>query len=135
MTVRRYDEEGNPIDEPQSQNLAQPQTDVSLEQLLQMTEAKMQGQFPMMVDSATRLDSVSVDSSTLHYHYALLNATSEELDVEATRAALEPMVRKQAAEMSFLKLLMDKGATISFHYADKDGKEIAAIDVKGDDAG
>ena len=42
------------------------------------------------------------------------------------------MVQQQAQSMSFLKLLLDKGATISFHYSDKEGKEITVIDVKGD---
>jgi hypothetical protein len=37
--------------------------------------------------------------------------------------------------MSFLKLLMDKAASLSFHYADKDGREITVIDVKGGVAG
>lgn len=107
-----------------------PETEESLESLLRRTEAELRGHFPMMVDSATRLDAVTTDSTRLHYHYTLLNAAVTELEVEATRAALTPMVQQQAREMAFLKQLIDRGATLSFHYKDKNGQEITVIEVK-----
>lgn len=130
MSVRKYDHEGRLISEDSSETPPQVETEESLESLLQRTETELKGQYPMMVDSATRLESVTSSPGRLHYHYTLLNAALEDLDVDATRAALTPMVQQQAAGMSFLKLLMDKGATISFHYNDKDGREITVIDVK-----
>lgn len=131
MSVQKYDHEGNLIGEDQSSNLTPPQTEETLEALLQRTESELSGQYPVMVDSATRMDSVTADPDRLHLHYSLLNAAVEDLDVDATREALTPMVQQQAAGMSFLKLLLDKGATISFHYADQEGKEITVIDVEG----
>jgi hypothetical protein len=134
MTVRKYDHEGRLIGEEHNETLSQPgpETVESLEDLLQRTESELKAHYPMMVDSATRLDAVKADTARLHYHYTLLNAAVEDLDAEATRSALTPMVQQQANSMSFLKSLMERGATISFHYADKDGKEITVIDVNKD---
>jgi hypothetical protein len=129
MDVRRYDHEGRLISEDIGESAPQTETEESLESLLQRTETELKGQYPMMVDSATRLDAVTADPDRLHYHYTLLNASVQDLDVDATRAALTPMVQQQASSMSFLKLLMDKGATIAFHYNDQEGKEIVVIEV------
>jgi hypothetical protein len=131
MTIRRYDHEGNLVEGDDSQDQPQPAQEESLESLLRRTESELSGRYPMMVDSATRMDSVKSETDRLHLHYSLLNAAVADLDVDATREALTPMVQQQANGMTFLKQLMDKGATISFHYADKDGKEITVIDVKG----
>lgn len=134
MTTRQYDHEGRLIGEATPAQQSESATEESLESLLQRTESELRGHFPMMVDSATRLESVTAGDGRLHYHYTLLNAAAEDLDVEATRSALTPVVESQAQSMTFLKLLMEKGATISFHYADKDGKEITVIDVNGGQA-
>lgn len=131
MTVRKYDHEGRLIGEDPVEPQPQAPSEEGLESLLQRAEAELRGHYPMMVDSDTRLDAVTADGDRLHYRYTLLNASVEDLDVEATRRVLAPVVEQQAREMSFLKLLMDKGATISFHYNDKDGKEITVIDVAG----
>ena len=129
MTSFRFDHEGRPIDDGGPQPQPEAASEESLESLLQRTESELSSHFPMMVDSVTRLDTVKAGADRLHYHYRLLNASADDLDVEATKAALAPLVRQQANGMSFLKLLMQKGATISFHYADKDGREITVIDV------
>jgi len=132
MTVRKYDHEGNLIGEDDDQTPSPAESEESLEALLQRTESELKAHYPMMVDSATRLDTVKAGTDRLHYHYSLLTASAEDLDADATKAALTPVVQQQAKGMSFLKLLMEKGATISFHYADKDGKEITVIDVNED---
>ncbi|MCU0770977.1 MAG: hypothetical protein MUE94_04275 [Verrucomicrobia bacterium] len=132
MTVRRYDHEGRLIEEDHTEVQPQPAAEESLESLLHRTEAELKGHFPMMVDSATRLDAVTAGTDRLHYHYTLLNAAAADLDVDATRTALTPLVQEQARNMSFLKLLMDKGATVTFHYQDQAGTEICAIEVKAD---
>lgn len=133
MTVRTYDHEGRLISEGQAETEPQPQSGESLESLLRRTEAELKGHYPMMVDSVTRLDAVTADTERLHYHYTLLNASVQDLDVDATRSTLTPIVRQQAQSLSFLKLLMDKGATVSFHYNDKDGQEITVVDVRSGD--
>jgi len=131
MTSQRFDHEGRLIGESNLQPQPEGAPEESLESLLQRTESELKAHYPMMVDSATRLDSVKAGTDRLHYHYSLLNASVDELDAEATQAALTPLVQQQANDMAFLKLLMEKGATISFHYADKEGKEITVIDVQG----
>lgn len=137
MTAMRYDHEGRPIDEDDTDTepQAEGRKENELESLLSQTEAELKPHYPMMVDSATRLEAVTADANRLHYHYTLLNASVEDLDVDATKSALIPMVQQQARNMSFLKLLMDKGATISFHYDDKDGKEITVIEVRAEEQG
>lgn len=132
MFVKKYDHEGRLVGEENTGAQPQPAGEESLESMLQRTEAELKGHYPMMVDSVTRLESVTAAPDRLHYHYTLLNAAAEDLDVEGTKSALTPVVQQQAQSMSFLKLLMEKGATISFHYADKDGKEITVIDITAD---
>ena len=129
MTVRRYDHEGRLIEETGSEAQIPHSEEESLESLLRRTEAELRGHYPMMVDSETRLDAVTADTDRLHYHYTLLNANVADLDVAATKGALTPVVEQQTRNMSFLKLLMDKGAIVSFHYNDRSGKEITVIDV------
>jgi hypothetical protein len=131
MSSQRFDHEGRLIGDDGSQPQPGAAVEESLESLLRRTESELKGHFPMMVDSVTRLDQVTASADRLHYHYSLLNVSADDLDAGATRAALTPMVQQQAQSMSFLKLLMEKGATISFHYADKDGMEITVIDVQG----
>jgi len=131
MTSQRFDHEGRLIGESDLQPQPNAVPEESLESLLQRTESELKAHYPMMVDSVTRLDTVKAGTDRLHYHYTLLNASADDLDAEATKEALTPLVQQQAKGMSFLKLLMEKGATISFHYADKDGKEITVIDVQG----
>lgn len=130
MSSQSFDHEGRPIEDGNLQSQPDTGTEESLQSLLQRTESELTGHFPMMVDSVTRLNTVKAGTDRLHYHYTLLNASAEDLDAEATREALTPLVQQQANGMSFLKLLMEKGATISFHYADKDGREITVIDVR-----
>lgn len=129
MSAQRYDHEGNLIGDDGNANPLPPGSEESLDSLLKRTETELKGHYPMMIDSATRLDAVTADTERLHYHYSLLNALAEDLDVEATKAALTPVVQQQTQSMSFLKLLLEKGATVSFHYHDKDGQEITVIDV------
>ena len=93
MNFQRYDDQGNQIGADAAANFSQPPAEESLEALLQRTERELTGHYPMMVDSVTRLDSVTSESDRLHYHYSLLNASVDELDVEATREALEPVVQ------------------------------------------
>ncbi len=130
MTIRQSDHEGRLVGEDGGEGQFQAAGEESLQSLLQRTEAELSGHYPMMVDSATRLDAVTAGSDRLVLHYTLLNAVAADLDLEATRAALTPMVQQQAREMSFLKQLLDRGATLSFDYNDKDGASIAVIDVK-----
>lgn len=116
-----------------SPNTAPPPGEETLQALLERTEAELRPHYPMQVDSETRLDAVKAGENALHHHYTLLNAAIEELDVEATREALTPMVRAHAQNTPFLKLLMAKGATIAFHYHDRDGREMAVIEVTAAD--
>jgi hypothetical protein len=136
MTTRSYDHEGRLLDGEHSGvvHTHGPATEESLQQLLHRTESELSSHFPMMVDSVTRLDAVKAGDAALHYHYTLLNASVDELDVDATRAALSPLVQQQVQGMEFLKLLITKGATIAFQYADKDGKEITVIEVRAGQA-
>jgi hypothetical protein len=58
-----------------------------------------------------------------------VNYSIEELDVVTTISALIPIVENQACSLPNLKPLIDNGATISFLYRGKNGKEITTINV------
>lgn len=113
----------------------QPQSDCenanneALQSLLQKTLDQIKNHLPIMVDADTRLDNAKVIKSMFQYQYTLVNYELEELDVVATRSALTPIVKNQACSLPNLKPLIDNGATISFLYRGKNGKEITTINV------
>lgn len=116
----------------------QPQSDCEngnnedLQSLLQKTKDQIIDHLPIMVDTETRLDNVKVTKSMFQYQYTLVNYALEELDAVATRSAFIPIVKNQACSLPDLKPLVDNGATISFYYRGKNGKEITIIDVSSD---
>ena len=82
-----------------------------------------------MLDEDTRLENVKLKKKLFQYQYTLVNYAVEDLDVAQTRSALMPIVTKQACTMDSLKQMIDKGATISFFYRGKGGKEITTLNV------
>jgi hypothetical protein len=82
-----------------------------------------------MVDEETKLESVEIKGNTFRYQYVLVNYAVEDLNTTVVRESLLPAVIAQSCTMESLKVMVDKGATISFLYIGKNGGEVAAMDV------
>jgi hypothetical protein len=97
--------------------------------LLQENKEQLNILLPVMVDEETKLENAEVTGKTFQYQYVLVNYGAEDLDIDVVKSALLPAVIAQSCTMENLRVMVNKGATISFLYKDKDGKEIITMDV------
>lgn len=107
--------------------------DENLKTLMKRNKKKLKAILPLMLDSDTKLENVKTKKNLFQYQYTLVNYTNEDLDVAAFETALTPIVTNQACTTPDIKQMMDKGATISFSYKGKDGKEVSTMNVTSAD--
>lgn len=101
--------------------------DLSL--VLQGSVKMINKQLPIMVDSDTKLLKTSSDTSTLIFHYVLVNYLSTELDTAVLEQNLRPMLIQQTCTMPNMKPVLDQRGSISYSYNGKDQKQIITINV------
>ena len=90
--------------------------------MLLETTAEMNRSMPKMMDSETRLDSTSVENSTLNYHYTLINIDKENtvLDFEDVKSE---MIKKAQDNLDTNPVMKDyRENNISLQYIFKDKK-------------
>jgi hypothetical protein len=104
-----------------------PANDLTL--LLQGTTKTMSKQLPIMVDSDTKLEKISSEGNVLIYNFTMVNYLSTEVDSEAFEQNMKPAVIQETCAMPSLKLVLDKGGSISYRYNGKDKKQIMTINV------
>jgi hypothetical protein len=74
-----------------------------------------------------------VDQHVLRYEYTLLNYTAEDLEPASTREALHGILVEQSCGAPELRQLLDLGATLSYFYRGRDGRDILQIDLRSAD--
>lgn len=90
--------------------------------MLLETTAEMNRSMPKMMDSETRLDSTSVENSTLNYHYTLINIDKDNtvLDFEDVKSE---MIKKAQDNLDTNPVMKDyRENNISLQYIFKDKK-------------
>jgi hypothetical protein len=107
--------------------------DENLKTLMKRNKKKLKAILPLMLDEDTKLENVKTKKKLFQYQYTLVNYTVTDLDVAAFETALTPVVANQACTTPDIKQMMDKGATISFLYNGKDGKEVSTMNVTSAD--
>lgn len=100
-----------------------------LEVLLKSMAVEANNNFPMMVDTETRLEKTSAEGKVFTYHYTMVNFMSSMINGEQFKASLEPNVIKKMCSNSTLRTYMDMGATLEHSYKGKDQMPIAAMQV------
>lgn len=112
----------------------QPQSDCGLEKTLADVVKQYGERTPVMADPDTRLDSVEfLPPATLVFRYTLVTVGQGDLDPEELGGMMRGMLRDQTCGTPFFRQLLDKGATVSYAYQDRDGLPLFAYDFAAGD--
>lgn len=133
MVVEKEGKEFKIIEEyietyPQS-TCGESEKDEDLKTLMKRNKKQIKALLPLMLDEDTRLDKVKTKKTLFQYQYTLVNLAVEDLNADEVRNILLPIVTNQACTLPILKKMIDKGATVSFLYNGKNGKEVVTLDV------
>ena len=83
---------------------------------------------PMMIDSETRLDKISVDDpSFLSYHYSLVNIEASRVDTHQFRLAMWPGLLSTIRLSPEMQKLREEEVTIRYYYNDKNQEPISVF--------
>jgi hypothetical protein len=103
---------------------------VALQQLAEQTNK----QLPVMVDSETRVDRMTVLAPDLvEYSYTFVNSPKDELEPEAFAAEVRPKLLERYRTSDNMKAFRENRIAISFSYHSKDGQLITNIVVSAKD--
>ncbi|WP_432672835.1 hypothetical protein [Flavobacterium sp. SM2513] len=93
---------------------------------------EMNQSMPKMVDAATRLDSTSVESSTLNYHYTLINVVkdSSDMDFDLVKQTMTAKAQENLDTNTAMKEYRENGVSLHYIFKDKDQNEIFDYTVK-----
>ena len=87
-------------------------------------------QYPIMVDSDTKLERASSEGKTLIYHYTLVNYAADELNAQIFEENMMPNLLQQSCTTPSLRSLVDKGGTVTFQYNGKDQKNVSSMEIR-----
>jgi len=104
----------------------------ALPALLQRTAEMLNKELPVMVDDATRLVDTRADGNTLNYNYELVNKGVADLDLASLERHFKPMVLQQSCRIQNLRMVLDQGGAVQYHYHDRDHKEFMVVDINQD---
>ncbi len=103
--------------------------------VLARISAQINTQLPTEVDASTRLDSTSVDGSTLQYEYVLLPPLSERIDPASFESAYGPGITQTICSTEQLSALLVRGFDIRYRYRLESGGALGDITVTRSDCG
>ncbi|MEM7196004.1 MAG: hypothetical protein AAF402_13725 [Pseudomonadota bacterium] len=99
-----------------------------IDRLLQGVARITNEQLPVMVDSETRLESVTAEEKHLIFRYVLVNYDASEIDPDRLYGLLGEAVVQQSCSMINLKPAYQQGAIVVHRYVGKD--ELAILDIE-----
>jgi len=87
-----------------------------------------------MVDKGTRLDSAeAMEKKTLQNNYTSVGMSKKEIDIEAMRAYIEPILVCNYKTNPEMTLFSKNNTKLTYAYKDKSGILVFKIDVSIDD--
>lgn len=93
-------------------------------------------ELPLMVDSGTRLDNVTVGPGTrLVYHYTLIKYSSRDIDANQLLSELQPQVVNSVCSSKEMKPSLQYGGSYVYSYSGSDGIQIASFEIDRTDCG
>jgi hypothetical protein len=109
-------------------------TDKGIEQSLVQTSSEMNKKLPMMIDKATRLDTVTpAPNKTLMYKYTLVDITKAGIDVAKVQKTLKPTILEAYKTNPEMQKLRAAEISLKFQYYDKNGTFITDVEVHPSD--
>lgn len=93
---------------------------------------EMNQSMPKMVDSETRLDSTSVENSTLNYHYTLINIVkdSSDMDFDLVKSTMIKKAQENLDTNSAMKEYRENDISLHYIFKDKEKNQVFDYTVK-----
>lgn len=88
---------------------------------------------PKMVDDDTQLNKVSLDDNVVEYHYKLIRASIDDLNVVTFTSLIQTNIIKGVCAEPYMIQLLANGYSLEYTYDDKDDKYVASITVNASD--
>ncbi len=102
--------------------------DDSVNKTLVKISKEMNATMPNMMDAETRLDSTSVDNTTLNYHYTLVNFPKDSVEIDFEMVKSEMMQKAQDNLDTNPVMKEYRENDISLHYIFKDTNKSEVFD-------
>ncbi|MFA5932009.1 MAG: zinc ribbon domain-containing protein [Candidatus Paceibacterota bacterium] len=98
-------------------------------EVMQEVANGMNKEYPQMIDSDTRLDSVTGAENTLSYHYTLVNYSLADIDVSKLNDILRGDIVNLVCTTPEMKIYVKNKAVLNYTYYDKSGLFLINIPV------
>jgi len=100
--------------------------------ILERTSKEMNETMPKMIDTETRLDSTSVENTTLSYHYTLINFVkdSSNLDLKTVKLVIKQKAQDNLDNNSAMKEYRENEISLKYIYRDKNQDLVFDYTVK-----
>ena len=102
---------------------------VSLETLKNLSPAEISKYLPFMVDEHTRWDDMRVSGKQVIYDYTFVSRSINDMDTAAFNARIKGMLQKEICGNPETREVLEKGYSNSFRDHDKNGAEIATVEL------
>ena len=101
-------------------------------EMLVKASKKMNQSMPKMVDSETRLDSTSVETSILKYHYTLINTVkdSSDMDFDFIKLTMTKKAQVNLDTNAAMKEYRENDVSLQYIFNDKNQNEVFEYTVK-----
>jgi len=101
----------------------------ALEKTLIQAASKINANCPIMVDSETRLDSVSGINRGFQYNYTLVKYSANEIEPVAIKNAMLTALINNLCTSKGMKIFVKNNVPVTYAYFGKNGKKITTITV------
>ena len=101
-------------------------------EMLVTVSKEMNKTMPKMVDVETRLDSTSVENSTLNYHYTLVNVVkdSTEIDLDEVKNTMKSRAQMNIDTNEAMKDYRENDLSLQYIFVDKEQNKVFDYTVK-----
>ena len=101
-------------------------------EMLVTVSKEMNRTMPKMVDAETRLDSNSVENSTLNYHYTLVNVIkdSTEIDLDEVKNTMKSRAQMNIDTNEAMKDYRENDISLQYIFVDKEQNKVFDYTVK-----
>ena len=101
-------------------------------EMLVTVSKEMNKTMPKMVDAETRLDSTSVENSTLNYHYTLVNVVkdSTEIDLDEVKNTMKSRAQMNIDTNEAMKDYRENDLSLQYIFVDKEQNKVFDYTVK-----
>lgn len=89
----------------------------------------VRARLPLDLDADTRLESIDVAGPALIYTNRLHTIAAAELDADVLRAELGKYGIRNVCDVAAMKALVDDGATVRYAFIDREGTQLANVDI------